>query len=277
MTDLLLAILSSTTVAVCMRLATRDGQQRTGLLAVNYLTCTLIAYAYADKSLSLWRDGLGNVAFMSVMMGVFYLAGFLLFQREMGKSGIVLSTIFMKLGLLVPVVGSVLLFREEPTVRQGIGFLLALTAIVLINLPDGKREGRFHGGLLLLLLTCGSGDLMSKVFEEWGEPRFREIYLTLAFGTAMLLCVIITALRREKPEKKDVLYGVLLGIPNYYASRFLLLALKSLPAVVVYPTFSVGTLAAVTALGICLFRERLRPRQWVAFGGILLALLLLNI
>lgn len=46
---------------------------------------------------------------------------------------------------------------------------------------------------------------------------------------------------------------------------------------IVYPTFSVATILAVTLAGVCLFKERLRPRQWAALAVILVALVLLNI
>jgi multidrug transporter EmrE-like cation transporter len=50
-----------------------------------------------------------------------------------------------------------------------------------------------------------------------------------------------------------------------------------LPAVIVYPTFSVATILVVTLAGVGLFRERLRKLQWVALAVILAALILLNL
>ena len=46
---------------------------------------------------------------------------------------------------------------------------------------------------------------------------------------------------------------------------------------VVYPTLSVGTIIAVTLVGVTAFREKLEKRKLIAIGIILGALVLLNI
>ena len=75
----------------------------------------------------------------------------------------------------------------------------------------------------------------------------------------------------------ELLYGVLVGVPNYFCAKFLLKSLESIPAVIVYPTFSVATILVVTLAGVLVFRERLSKQQWTALGIILAALVLLNI
>lgn len=73
------------------------------------------------------------------------------------------------------------------------------------------------------------------------------------------------------------MFGMLLGIPNYLTARFLLLALNSVKAVVVYPTYSVGSILLVMVFGLFLFKEKLTKKQFLAIGLILFALVLLNI
>ena len=75
----------------------------------------------------------------------------------------------------------------------------------------------------------------------------------------------------------DVTFGLIVGIPNYFSARFLLLALQKLPAIFVFPGFSVGTIVAVTAVGALCFKERLTRRQLIAMGVILISLVLLNL
>jgi len=83
--------------------------------------------------------------------------------------------------------------------------------------------------------------------------------------------------KKERPGGKELLYGALVGIPNFFSAKFLLGALEALPAVIVYPTYSVATILAVTLAGVFFFRERLTVRRWIAMGGILAALVMLNI
>ena len=74
-----------------------------------------------------------------------------------------------------------------------------------------------------------------------------------------------------------MIYGVLIGIPNFFSAKFLLKSLESVDAVIAYPTFSVATILVVTIVGVLAFKERLGKRQWAALCIILAALVLLNV
>ena len=74
----------------------------------------------------------------------------------------------------------------------------------------------------------------------------------------------------------DVLFGALIGIPNYYSARFLLKSLSHVPAIVAYPTYSVSSIVIVSAAGVILFHEKMNRRRKAAVALVLAALLLLN-
>jgi len=274
---LLLAIASSAMVSIFMRLGTRNRPQSMSMLAANYLACSVVAACFMTPGALLPAGGLGSTLPLSLLTGALYLLGFVLLQLNVRKNGVVLSAIFIKLGLLVPMVLSLALFGERPTGPQALGFFLAVGSIVLMNLEKGSSPMEFRLGLVLLLLAGGSCDAMSKVFEQIGNPAHGEQFLFYGFFTAFALCLVLVLLRRERPGWRELAYGVLIGIPNYFSARFLLKALDTLPAVVAYPTYSVATIVAVTIVGLLCFRERLGKRQWIAMCGILAALWLLNL
>lgn len=278
MVYLLLAIASSMLVSVTMRFTEGKIRANLGMLAMNYLMCFCLAAYYTGVGRLLPKDGgLPLTLGMGVFNGFLYFAGFVLMQKNVYKCGVVLTSTFMKLGLLVPIVVSVILFGELPTAVQAVGFLLALAAIVLISRKKDETSVGFHPSLIIMLLAGGSGDAMSKVFEQLGPAALSEQFLFYTFVIAFLFCIAYMRMKGQRPGKAEVGFGLLLGIPNYYSARFLLLALTELPAVIVYPTFSVGTIIAITAVGILFFRERLAKHQWLAVGIILAALVLLNV
>lgn len=273
---LLLAILSSSLVSIFMRLSSHRVQNRYSLLAVNYLFCSVLGAVYARGNIyCVTADGFGATLALGLVAGILYLLGFVLQQRNIRKNGIVLSSLFMKLGLLVPIVISLVFFREMPGILQCIGFLLAIGAILLINLQKGVRG--FNTGLLFLLLACGSCDAISKVYEQLGSPALSDHFLFFTFFFAFVLCCALVLRQKETPGKQELLFGFLIAIPNFFSAKFLLSALTQLNAVVVYPTFSTATLLVLTLVGVALFKERLRKQQWIALGMILLALIALNI
>lgn len=275
---LLLAILSSALVSIVMRLSGNKVSANVSMLATNYLMCLSLAGAYMGFANILPdTQGLGQTLSFGLLNGILYPLGFILLQLNVKRNGVVLSSTFMKLGLLVPMVVSVCFFAETPTFVQVLGFCIAVAAILMINFDPEQTAMKFKLGLILLLLAGGSSDAMSKVFEELGNTALSEQFLFYTFAVAFVLCLTLVLYKKERPGKFEFLYGILIGIPNYFSARFLLKSLDSLAAVIVYPVYSVATILVVTLVGVCFFKERLGRLQWVALAAILLALALLNI
>ena len=277
MTDLILAICSSAAISLIMRLSSHKVRNNLTMLAVNYLTCLALAAFFTGGGFFPKDAALPGALGMGIVHGILYLASFVMFQQSVRRSGVVLSAIFMKLGLLVPMVISVFLFREIPGMLQIIGFVLAVAAIVLINFQRNTGASASAVGLLLLLILGGSADAMSKVFEELGPGHLAEQFLLYTFLTAFILCLALAAAKKQRLTRWELLFGFTIGIPNFFSARFLLAALNSLDAVIVYPTYSVATILLITLAGTAFFRERLQKRQWIALAIILLALVLLNL
>ncbi|MBR5502464.1 MAG: EamA family transporter [Oscillospiraceae bacterium] len=274
---LLLAILCSALISLIMRVSEDHVSAKKSMLATNYFICMSLAAGFVGFGNLLPQDtALPRTLAMGAVNGAFYLAGFLMFQLSVPKYGLVMSSIFMKMGLLVPITLSLLLFGERPTAVQILGFAIAVCAIIALNMKKGER-GSVGAGLLVLLLSAGSSNAMSKVYEEYGSAALKNQFLFYTFFSACLLCTLLVLKNGERPCGKDLLFGVIIGVPNFFSSRFLLLSLSSVPAVIAYPTFSVAAMLIVTLAGVVLFGEKLTRQQWLALGGILLALILLNI
>lgn len=275
---LCLAVLCSATISIVMRLSTDKVQGNVSMLAMNYLMCLLIAGTFTGwGNLFPQSAGLRGALVMGSGQGVLYLVSFVLLQLNIRKNGVVLSSIFQRLGLLVPIVVSIFLFDEMPDTLQTVGFCVAVAAIVLINLEKEQTVMQFKAGLLLILLTGGCADVMAKLYEELGEPALAPQFLLYTFGTALILCLGLMLWKRQRIGKAEILYGCAIGIPNYFSAKFLLASLDTVPAVIAYPTYAVATILAVTLAGVLLFREKLGMRQKTAIAIILAALVLLNI
>ena len=275
---LILAILSSASIAVLMRQSNQKVSGGTGMVAVNYLMCLVLSAAFAGVDNLFPRTAsLGQTLGLGAVNGLLYLMGFVMLQVSIRKNGVVLSTIFMKLGLLVPMVLAVVAFGEKPEMLQIFGFFLALAAILVINYEKTDEKSKSAGYLVLLILLGGGGDAMSKVFEAVGDSAMEDCFLLYTFASALILCLLLVLLQKQKIGKWEWLYGMLIGVPNFFCARFLLKSLSDVPATIAYPTFSVATLLTVTLAGVVLYRERLKKKQWIGVVMILGALILLNI
>lgn len=279
---LILAICSSALISIVMRWTENKTQNNISTLAVNYVICLLLGIFYAGQAAGshglITTDGGGSTAlYMGLLNGFFYVGSFMLLQYNISKNGVVMPSTFMKLGVLVPTLIAVAVFGERPGVMQVAGIILAVSAIIFMN-ASGESSDTVTApkALIVLLLVGGSGDAMSKIYEELGNSDFNSQFLLCTFFSALVLCTAAALIKKQKLTRYDLLAGCMIGIPNYYSARFLLLSLSHVPAVVAYPTYSIGTIMLVGAAGVLLFREKMTRRQWITVGIIIAALIMLN-
>lgn len=273
---LILAFLTSALVSILMRLSENYSKNSISTLAMNYLMCCIMAALYTGPTrLFPAAEGFGLTLGLGAIGGVCFLGSFWLLQVNIRKNGMVLPTTFMKLGIIIPTLMSVIFFGEAPRLVQVIGMAAALVAIVVMQGKGGQAQNTFL--LLMLLLVTGFSNAMSKIFEEIGPAAYSDQFLFYIFVTALILCALLCIWRRQKLTLADALCGLALGIPNYLSSRFMLLSLSEIPAVVAYPTYSVASIVIVALVGVLFFKEKLDRRKLIGLGIILAALVLLNV
>lgn len=274
---LILAIVCSALISVLMRVSEKYSRSGMAMLAMNYLMCCVLGILHAGGTQLFPRaEGMGLTVLLAAVSGVLYLAGFVLMHWNIPRNGVVLTATFMKLGVIVPTAVSILVFRENPRISQLAGIALAICAIFLIQGKNEKGAGSILG-LLGVLLAGGGGDVMAKVFDETAPANLKNQFLLYIFIVAFVLCVLLCVVKKQKPGIMDMLFGLAIGIPNYYSARFLLLSIGEIPAMVAYPSFSVGTIVVVALVGVACFKEKLNKRKLIALGVILAALVLLNV
>ena len=128
---LLLAIISSTLVSVLMRMGENKIKNEMMMFSANYAMCVIFSYAMANQSSLVLNDSITIV--MGIICGVLFLASFVLMKINMKYNGIVLTSTFTKLGVLIPTLMTIIIFKELPSFLQIIGVLLACIAIVIIQ------------------------------------------------------------------------------------------------------------------------------------------------
>ena len=290
MINLILAIAASSLLAIILRYTETKKTSTYGVCLFNYLTCCVSGYFFTGggNPFAVTLPVLG----ISVLTGAALLISLVLYKINISTNGTVLSAVFSKLGILIPTLLSFTVFGEKASSLQFVGIALALGAILIINLGKEKEEKQSsdtskktklsfltHGAfaLVFLMIIGGLCDSMSKIYEYSCPREYDNQYLFLGFFFAAVLTVVMLIIKKEKIRFFDILFGVLVGIPNYFVSRFLLKALISIPAFIVYPSYSVGTVVLITVTSLALFKEKLRKNQVVGIVLILAALVLLNI
>lgn len=277
---LVLGIFCSAAISVIMRFSERHINGKISMLAVNYFTCMTIAYISSGQAEFIpAAEGIKPALFMGVINGLFYVSELTMNQYNIKLHGVVLPSVFSRIGgLLLPLVVSVSIFGEHIRLTQIAGAVIAVAAIIVINYEKNtEKNSNPKITLMLVFIAEGLACVMSKVFEEKGNPLLSDNFLLYTFSTAFVFCVIIVLMRREKLGRYEIMFGVMIGAVNFGGSRFLLMALETVDAVIAYPLRSVAIIMVIALSGVCIFHEKLEKHKWMAIGAVLVSIVLLNI
>ncbi len=260
MLALALAIISSTSVALMLKVNDVRGGNPLALLAGNYLMASVLGGAFLltadDRILSLESLLLGAVLALGFMLTFF------VFAKAVGTAGTALATVSSRISLVIPVVLSMLLFGELPSGYQFVGFVFTFLTLALFYLStrsatEHHRRAAAYLYLLILLVGIGVNDFGMKLFLEWRSEAEKPFFLLCIFAFAFIYTLLLMRWRGVPHDKVSFRRGLVLGIPNILSSFFLLSALASLKAIFVYPAINIGVIL-LTALGADLiWRERL--------------------
>lgn len=291
---LILAILCSSAINLGFALVKQRGYDNLSVTWMNYLTAAVFSAVLAltgnlphgrfDLSAALGNvrgtlsdNGSFTVALLfGVVTGIIYLAVLLVTQHSINRNGPSSTTMFSKLGVIIPILLSVLLWNDPPSALRWAGIILALAALVVFNWNEGFH---LNGLLLLAFLAGGIAELANKLFSMWCDDRFKPLFLLVVFSVCMLLCTIllITKNGKRRITRQERLIGAGIGLANLSSAFFVIKSLSVLPSSIVFPALCAGVILLIAVIGRFCFGERLGKRGFAAIAMTAISLVFINL
>lgn len=279
MIDLALSVLSSTLIFVAFKLFDVYKVQTLYAIITNYVVACLVGLFLYEGNVNVAQLTSTSWYWGPIALGVLFITIFNLMAKSTQVSGVSVTSVATKMSLVIPVVVGVVIYKEELSLLQIIGIVLALLAVYLSSQKEKGITINRKDLLLPLLVFLGSGiiDTSIKYFEaEHLTDQEIPIFSSMVFGCAALTGLIFIGIKSFKTPLRvnfrNILGGIALGVPNYFSIFFLIRALRSdmLNSAAVFTLNNVAIVMLSTVLGILLFKERLRPKNW---SGVALAVL----
>ena len=206
------------------------------------------------------------------MVGLFFFVTFIVYSIALHKDGIAPAVTFGRISLAIPVIVSILLWKERPTYLNLLGLLLIF---IVVLTWEGKVKN-ISLNLLLLFFLSGSIDTGLKYFKVKFPHTNEGKFLTILFLSSFIWSWLYVLGSRRKLKFKHILAGFFIGIPNFFSSFLLLKALSTLPAYISFPFITVGLIAFSSFFGYVIFSEKLTYRKMILIFFGILGILILN-
>jgi drug/metabolite transporter (DMT)-like permease len=254
------------------------------IFKINTLQAIVVNYVIA-LSFGLWTSDLTlsvvDIPEQSWFLGAFTL-GFLFISvfNIMGvtaqRNGLSVASVAGKMSVVIPIIFGILVYNEGVGFVKVIGILTALVAVYLSSAKSDTNPVKFKNLLFPLLLFVGSGvlDTGLKYVETTSVSKGEEpLFLATIFGCAFVLGFFVVVSQmingKFKFQWKNIVGGIVLGVPNYYSMEFLLKAFKTdIESSTLFTINNVGIVILTTVFALFFFKEKLIKKNWV---GIVLA------
>lgn len=205
------------------------------------------------------------------------------------KGAYMMMDIFLMLGLIVPLIGSNILFSESIYPKQWIGLAILMIAVcIMCSYNNSIKEKMTISSLLLLLicgLSCGLADFSQKLFVEHTDTITIATFnfYTYIVSTVVLLIffTIFSVKGSEESQKIDLMhifgYIIVMSVCLFVNSYFQTKAAEFLPSAQLYPLSKGAGLILSSLMSAVLFKERLSIKAIVGIILSFCALLIINL
>lgn len=218
-------------------------------------------------------------AAMGAANGLLYVVHLLILIAAFRAAGIGISAAVTNSCVVVPVLVSFLFWLEPMTSHQWIAVAMLPVAMLFMRPgQQGKTSLSFRADGLLAASFLAGGLIASihKAQQVYCVPESRPLYRAGLFAVAAISSLVYLCAQKISFGRQEIYLGAILGAFNIGSLFFLLIALRHVPTVVLFPV--AGCLAIVLNITLAkwLWKERLVFRQIIGIAISVAVIILVN-
>ena len=235
--------------------------------ALNGLFTALMFFGFSGVEFSLFS---ALMAFaMSVCMASYSVIGFRILKT--GNMS-VYSVFLMSGGMLLPYLFGVLFLQEPLTVFRIAGVILILLAVILSNGMKFQRNVSFVWLCVLIFVLNGFCSIISKCHQintSYASVNSMTFVAYTGLGRFLFSSVLLLCCKKGQKQqpvslKRTVVLAVGSALIGGVSYGLQLMGAKELPATVLYPLVTGGSIVFSAFSGMIFFREKLSRRQIIS-------------
>lgn len=280
---LLLSILFATSLFVIFKYFGIYKVDTLKAIIVNYLVAFILGFYLTEKSVPFAEIPSQPWFLGALFLGALFVSVFFVMALTAQQNGVSVASVAGKMSVVIPIFFGVFLYNESLTFLKVIGIIIALVSVYLSSVKEKDSKVKGAGILYPILLFLGSGaiDTTLKYVQKYHvQENEVAIFSGILFGIAALFGIVILLIKTiKKPEAfgvRNIIAGIVLGVPNYFCIYFLMKALQTeiFESSTFFTINNVAIVVVSTLVGILLFKEEFSLKNKIgvvlAISGILL-------
>lgn len=219
---------------------------------------------------------------LALLLGLIFIVSFNIMARSSQEAGVAISSVANKMSFVGPILFGIFFLGEHYSILQNIGVVMAIFAVIL---SSGLGSTKLESTKLKLPILLFFAGLAIDIILHIGETQYIKegenlLFTGSTFGIAAVLgliyMIIMSIKEKSTPKLRDIIGGILLGIPNFFSIFFFLSALEESEKAgwdsssKLFPMANLGIIVVNALVGYFIFKEKLNRINYI---GILLALL----
>jgi drug/metabolite transporter (DMT)-like permease len=286
---LLLSVFFSAFITVAFKYFSRYKVNLFQAIIINYLVCIGTAIV-VNKGIYVPNDIVQRPWFIwAIVMGCFFISFFNIMGITANTVGVSVTTVSNKLSLVIPFALSIYILQASYNRYNMLGCIVAIIAVILTNYTKASQRVKMRNYLIYILpivLFLGSGLLdfiikyaTTQLMQKTEEYLFFIIGFTTAFiiGASVLLVQVIRG--KQQIQRKNILAGIVLGVPNYFSFYFLVKFINSglMSTAASIPVNNIAVVIGSAIMAFFVVKERLSIINTFGLVLAVLAIVLLAI
>ena len=311
MFSILISVLATTFIFILFKLFPKYGVNTFQAIVINYLAACVCGILLYGKTLTATAIEQSPWIPCVFLCGILFISLFYLMGLSSQRNGMSITSVAVKMSMAISMGLMIFIYQEEITWMKVAGIVLSILGVIIMSYErrvtsEGSEE---RSGtevtkvtsdevtdenrnsspvtrnssvnrislLVAIFLGCGLLDVVLNYVQSF-HLQHLSTSLFSAFGLGMAgifggIVLVINILRKkERFEKKSIIAGIALGVPNYFSIYYLISSYSATnwSDSTVLAVLNVATVITATLAGLLLFKEKLNLTKSI---GLLLSLL----
>lgn len=251
----------------------------------NYFVCFISGSFVFGSIPSLSKLIESNLLIWVIISGILFISLFVFLGISSQKNGMGITSVAVKMSLALSAISLLIINNESISIFKILGFLLAITGIILIAFQKDKNTNKANYGILLyLFLGSACLDLLLNIVQNHFLKNYPSSLFT-AFGflsagfLGLIALIYLILIKKTKFQFKNILAGICLGVPNYFSIYFLVKSYSStnFSDSTILAIMNIGVVALSAIFGIIFFKESTKIRKIIGLFAVVVAILCLTL